>query len=44
LAQCQFKVIGWDIMFICGMVFRCAGTIKPSLSLVDSSKTTDKRC
>jgi len=20
LAQCQFKVTGWDIMFICGMV------------------------
>jgi len=22
LAQCQFKVTGWGIMFICGMVFR----------------------
>jgi len=20
LVQCQFKVTGWDIMFICGMV------------------------
>jgi len=32
LAQCQFKVTGWGIMFICGMVLRCAGTIKPGLS------------
>jgi len=27
LAQCQFKVTGWGIMFICGMVLRCAGTL-----------------
>jgi len=33
LAQCQFKVIGWGIMFICGMVIWCAGTLKPGLSL-----------
>jgi len=33
LAQCQFKVTGWDIMFICGMVLWCTGTIKPGLSL-----------
>jgi len=33
LAQCQFKVTGWGIMFICGMVRRCAGTLKPVLSL-----------
>jgi len=33
LPQCQFKVTGWDIMFICGMVLRCAGTLKPGLSL-----------
>jgi len=26
LVQCQFKVTGWDIVFICGMVLRCAGT------------------
>jgi len=32
LAQCQFKVTGWGIMFICGMVL-CAGTLKPGLSL-----------
>jgi len=28
LAQWQFKVNGWGIMFICGMVLRCAGTLK----------------
>jgi len=28
LAQYQFKVTGWGIVFICGMVLRCAGTIK----------------
>jgi len=33
LAQCQFKVTGWGIMFICGMVFWCSGTVKPGLSL-----------
>jgi len=33
LAQCQFKVTGWDIMFICSMVLWCAGMLKPSLSL-----------
>jgi len=33
LAQCQFNVTGWGIMFICGMVLRCASTVKPSLSL-----------
>jgi len=32
LAKCQFKMTGWGIMFICGMVLRCAST-KPSLSL-----------
>jgi len=26
LAQCQFKVTGWVIMFICGMVLRCPGS------------------
>jgi len=30
LTQCQFEVTGWGIMFICGMVLRCA---KPGLSL-----------
>jgi len=29
LSQHQFKVTGWGIMFICGMVLRCAGTLKP---------------
>jgi len=32
-AQCQFKLIEWGIMFICGMIRLCAGKIKPSLSL-----------
>jgi len=27
LAQCQFKVTGWGIIFICGLVLRCAGTL-----------------
>jgi len=26
LVQCKFKVTGWGIMFICGMVLRCAYT------------------
>jgi len=30
LAQCQFNVTGWGIMFSCGMVFRCAGIIDPA--------------
>jgi len=33
LARCQFRVTGWGIMLICGMVLRCAGAIKPGLSL-----------
>jgi len=33
LSQCQFNVTGWGIMFICGMVLRCAGTLKPGSSL-----------
>jgi len=33
LAQCQFNMTGWGVMFICGMVLRCAGTLKPGLSL-----------
>jgi len=33
LAQCWFKVTVWGIMFICGMVLRCASTLKPGLSL-----------
>jgi len=33
LVQCQFKVTGWGIMFIFGMVLWCAGTLKPGLSL-----------
>jgi len=30
LVYCQFKVTGWAIMFICGMVLRSTGTLKPS--------------
>jgi len=26
LTRRQYKVAGWDIMFICGMVLRCACT------------------
>jgi len=33
LAQCQFKLTGWNIMFICGIVLWCAGTLQPGLSL-----------
>jgi len=33
LAQCQFKVTEWVIMFICDMVLQCAGFLNPSLSL-----------
>jgi len=33
LAQCQFKVTGWCIMFICGMVLRYTRTLKPGLSM-----------
>jgi len=31
LTQCQFNVTGWGIMFICGMVLRCDGNLKPGL-------------
>jgi len=31
LAGCQLKVTGWDIMFICGMLFWCAGTLNIGL-------------
>jgi len=33
LAQSQFKVTGWGIMFICCMVLLCAGTLNHGLSL-----------
>jgi len=33
LAQCQFKVTRWGIMFISGMVLRCTVTLKAGLSL-----------
>jgi len=33
LAQCQFKVTVWGIMFICSIVLWCAVTLKPGLSL-----------
>jgi len=39
LAQCQFKVTGWGIMFICGMVLRCAGTLKPGPVTADLTTT-----
>jgi len=32
-AQCQYKVTGWGIMFICDVVLWCAGTVKPGFSL-----------
>jgi len=31
LAQRQFKVTGWGIMFICGIELRCAGNLKHGL-------------
>jgi len=43
LARCQFKVTGWGIMLICGMVLRCAGTLKPGLSLTSYSRS-DNHC
>jgi len=33
LAQCQFKVTRWGIVFICDKVLRRAGTRKPDLRL-----------
>jgi len=30
-SQGQFKVTGWGNIFICDMVLRCAGDLKPSL-------------
>jgi len=33
LVQCQLKVTGWGIMFICSMVLWCADTLKPGLGL-----------
>jgi len=33
LVQCQFKVTGWGIMFICGMVLRWCWYIKTRLEL-----------
>jgi len=41
LAQCQFKVTGWGIMYICGIVLRCAGTLKSGLSLDQLGKVSD---
>jgi len=31
IVQCQFNVTGWGIMFICGMVLRCANIKKKRL-------------
>jgi len=31
--QCQFKLTGKGILFICDIVIRCFGTLKPGLSL-----------
>jgi len=43
-AQCQFKVTGWGIVFICGMVFQCFGTtLNPGLSL-DQYSRHDTHC
>jgi len=39
-AQCQYKVTGWGIIFIWGMVLWCAGILKPGLSL-DHAVTAD---
>jgi len=40
LAQCQFKVTGWGIMFICGIALQCAGKLnKPGLSLDQIQQT-----
>jgi len=34
LGQCQFKVTGWGIMFICGMVLQCdSGTFNHDSNL-----------
>jgi len=38
LAKCQFKVTGWGFMFTCGMVLRCALTLKPGLRLNQSQQ------
>jgi len=43
LAWCQYKVNGWCIMFICGMVHWCAGTLKPGSSL-DHYNRSDNHC
>jgi len=29
LSQCQYKMTGWGIIFICGMVYGCPGTLNP---------------
>jgi len=41
LAQCQFKVTGWGILFICAMVLQCVGTVKAGLSLDQLHCTLD---
>jgi len=33
LVQCQYNVTEWGIVFICGMVLQCTGTLKPDKSL-----------
>jgi len=38
-AQCQYNVTEWGIMFICGMILRCAGTLKPWLESADLTTT-----
>jgi len=40
LAQYQFNVTGWGIMFICGMVLRCDGTLKLEYGPVTADLTT----
>jgi len=41
LAQSQFKVTGWGVMFICGMVLRCPGTVNNGLT---SYSRSDNHC
>jgi len=31
LVRCQNKVSGWSISFICGIVLRCVGSLKPGV-------------
>jgi len=37
LAQCQFKRSGGNVLFICGMVLQCAGTLKHIYKLLTNN-------